>query len=93
MTSLRVAVGTLAGPLAARHFGGVKSWSARTSPEDAAHITKAVELGADLAILQEETAELVGKHWDAIEFVALGLYQRGRMTGDEVRAAVMGSLT
>jgi hypothetical protein len=36
---------------------------------------------------------LVNRHWDSIELLALELFQRGTLTGDEIRALVADLIT
>jgi hypothetical protein len=74
---LHRAVASLAGAIAARHVAGAKSHSARPSDGDEAYIRKAIDAGIwTRALLEEEALEYVGKHWNAIEVIALELYQR-----------------
>lgn len=76
-----------AGPIAEERFTG--EWDAEGASEDMEALATFLPLGPDpFPDAREAARAVVDTRWTEIEAVAAGLLERGRLSGDEVRAIV-----
>jgi hypothetical protein len=89
----RLAVASLAGPVAEARFVGAGDWSRYASERDREYVEQFRERRPEITVerLAEGAERLVSLHWRAIEAIALELNATGRVDGatvaDLVRAA------
>ena len=92
----RAVIICLAGPEAQRRFNprSWRSWHGRSDHAEAIdialHFNASEEAAAThLKWLECRTRDLVAAHWTAIQAVAMGLIDRGTVTGEEARELIM----